>query len=361
MQQTPLYDEHLQLQGRMVPFAGWEMPVQYADGIIAEHEHTRRHAGLFDICHMGEFRVRGPGAAEALDRRLARSVADQPVGSCRYNLLLNEEAGILDDLVVYRLDGDEFLIVVNAGCRESDAAALAAALPSGVDFLDQSDATAKLDLQGPESARVLAELGWAGELPRYYRWSRGRLAGIEILLSRTGYTGELGYELYCPADRAVELWRKLLEHPSVKPIGLGARDTLRLEVGYPLYGHELDDAHTPDESGLSAKTFSAAADRAFTGREAWRTHRPASFIKGLKIDGRRAARAGMNVISGDRVLGEITSGAFAPSLGCAVALARLDHDLPAGTQLAVNAGRVTLNAEIVETPFYTEGTARIPV
>ncbi len=356
---TTLYQQHLDANARMVPFAGWEMPVQYAAGILEEHRHTRTHAGLFDIGHMGEFRIRGAQAAAALDRRLARSVPDQPVGSCRYNLLLNEAGGILDDLVVYRIADDEFFLVVNAGCRHGDAAAIAAALPPDVIFTDESDATSKLDLQGPESAAVLAACGAdIAQLPRYFRWGRLTLDGIDCLISRTGYTGELGFELYAAAEAAPQLWNRLLRDDRVRPIGLGARDTLRLEVGYPLYGHELDTEHTPDESGLGG-IFSAAAERDFTGKSAWAKHTPASWITGLKIAGRRAARAGNTVMAGEAAIGTVTSGVFAPSLDYAIALARLNRQLPAGTPVEIDLGRARITAEVSETPFYTAGTARI--
>ncbi len=360
LERTPLYDEHLAAGARLVPFAGWEMPVQYPTGILEEHRHTRRAAGLFDICHMGELRVKGPGAAAALDARLARGVIDQPNGSCRYNLLLNEAGGLLDDLVVYRLGDEEFLLVVNAGCRAGDAAAIRSALPAGVIFADESAATAKLDLQGPESAAVLAGCGWhADRLPGYYRWVFGSIDGIDILLSRTGYTGELGFELYGPAERAAELWRRLLADDRVRPVGLGARDTLRLEVGYPLYGHELDADHTADESGLSAKIFTADTAREFFGKAGWSRRPPQSRIVALKIAGRRAARAGMTVTRGGRPIGQVTSGVFAPSLEYAIALARLDESPDPGEAVEIVMERGLLPAEVTLPPFYAAGSARV--
>ncbi|MFA6929533.1 MAG: glycine cleavage system aminomethyltransferase GcvT, partial [Lentisphaeria bacterium] len=248
---TPLLARHLGLGARMVPFGGWNMPVQYSEGILAEHKHCREHVALFDICHMGEFRIRGNKAAADLDRILGRSVLNQAIGSCRYNFLLNEAGGVLDDLIVYRLGENEFYLVVNAGPRAGDAVWLQKYLSSDTSFCDESDATGKLDLQGPEAADVLLRLGVAKEsLPAYYHWQYLHVQGVPVLLSRTGYTGELGYELYFPAEKAEFLWDCLLQDASVKPAGLGARDTLRLEMGYPLYGHEMDAATSPLEAGF---------------------------------------------------------------------------------------------------------------
>ena len=273
--ETPLAAEHAALGAKMVPFAGWNMPVQYAAGILAEHKHTREAVSLFDICHMGEFRVKGPGSAEALDGALARAVTDQKTGVCRYNFLLNEKGGVLDDLIVYRISGDEFFIVVNAARRENDFAELSKRLPEACGITDESAATAKLDLQGPLAADVLVRLGVAADaLPAYYHFTTVRIAGVDLLLSRTGYTGELGYELYFPAEKAVFLWRTLLACEEVKPAGLGARDTLRLEMGYPLYGHEMNEETTPVEAGFGAMLKLDGQPRRFTGSDALRNAAP---------------------------------------------------------------------------------------
>jgi len=346
----------------MVPFGGWEMPVQYAEGILAEHRHTREAASLFDICHMGEFRVEGPGAAKALDGVLARAVADQAVGSCRYNFLLADDGGVLDDLVVYRLGDEEFYIVVNAGTRLGDARRIAALLPAGVSFADESDATGKLDLQGPRSASVLATLGLpSAKLPGYYKWIKTELAGIPMLLSRTGYTGELGFELYVDAARVGDLWDLLLAHGEVKPVGLGARDTLRLEMGYPLYGHELNPATTPIEAGFGP-LLKLGSGRAFAGGQALAARAPAKRLVGIALDGRRSARADFPVLSTDKVvIGKVTSGAFAPSLDRAVAMAYVDAAaaLELGDKVLVDAGRAALEGVVTSLPFHPGGTARI--
>ncbi len=345
----------------MVDFAGWEMPVQYK-GILAEHEHTRKHVSLFDICHMGEFRITGDGAAAALDAVFARPVADQKTGVCRYNFLLDEAGMVMDDLIVYRISETEFFIVVNAGTRESDAALIQSLLPGTVAFSDESDGTAKLDLQGPESARVLAACGLdAAALPAYFHFRRATVCGIDCLLSRTGYTGELGFELYLASGRAVELWNRLLEHPAVEPAGLGARDTLRLEMGYALYGHELNDQLTPLEAGYgSMLKLEENPGRVFHGSAALRQHRVTRTLAGIRLDGRRAARAGCDILNREnRVIGQVTSGAFAPSIGCAIAMGYLETDaLPADGKVLLGTERAMLEGELCTLPFYREGTAK---
>jgi len=361
--ETPLAVEHRALGARMVPFAGWLMPVQYADGILAEHHHCRQHAALFDICHMGEFRVKGVQAAADLDRILARPVADQSVGSCRYNFSLNERGGVRDDLIVYRLAADEFYLVVNAGPCASDAAWIGGHLSALTVFVDESAATAKLDLQGPEAAAVLGRLGLAASLPRYYHFQQTTIAGMPVLLSRTGYTGELGFELYFAAKAAVKVWRLLLADPAVKPAGLGARDTLRLEMGYPLYGHEMDETTTPIEAGFGAM-LKLGQPREFIGSAVLRdpnAGQPRRRLIGMALESKRAARAGAPIYYGDEVVGAVSSGAVAPSLDRAVAMGyvRADLDLPAGAALELDNGRVRLTAKVAALPFYGAGSARV--
>jgi len=357
--ETPLAAEHVALGAKMVPFAGWNMPVQYTEGILAEHHHTRNAVSLFDICHMGEFRLKGAESAKLLDHALARSVADQPCGVCRYNFLLNERGGVIDDLIVYRIAETEFFIVVNAARREIDFRTLAERLGAGVEFTDESDRTAKLDLQGPKSADVLARFGLpASALPKYYHFAPVKLFGMDMLLSRTGYTGELGFELYFDAARAVEVWRKILTDSEVKPAGLGARDTLRLEMGYPLYGHEMDEETTPIEAGFGAMLKLDGSTREFVGSDALRNGKPAKHLIGLKLEGRRAARAGMTVLANGQPAGVVTSGAFAPSLNCAVAMARIDAGMEGTTAFEIDLQRTRIAAEKHSLPFYLGGTAR---
>jgi len=364
LKSTPLAEEHLKLGAKMVPFAGWNMPVQYSEGILAEHKHTREEASLFDICHMGEFVVKGLGAELALDSILARPVADQPVGVCRYNFLLAEDGGVIDDLIVYRTGVDEFFIVVNAGTREGDAAEFKRLLPGSLKFEDQSDSIAKLDLQGPKSAEVLEKLGLKAEsLPEYYRWGRATLDGVACLISRTGYTGELGFELYFKASKAAKIWSLLLSVPPVKPAGLGARDTLRLEMGYPLYGHELNRQSTPVEAGFGQMLKLAEKPRSFQGSAALRSARQtAKRLVGIELEGRRAAREGSSILIGSATAGKVSSGAFGPSIGKAIAMGYVDsafeeRSFP-GATVEVDTGRGLIKGFVSTLPFYKSGTAR---
>ena len=357
---TPLSDWHVRAGAKMADFAGWLMPIQYPTGIIAEHRQTREAAALFDICHMGEFGIAGAGAAEALDRMLPRGVRSQKIGTCRYNFLVNEQGGVIDDLLVYRLGEEEFLLVVNAGTADNDAAVLQARLPGSVTFTDLRPALGKLDLQGPRCFEVLAEFGIAPEnLPKYYSWGRFNLLGQELLISRTGYTGERGVELYIPRQQTLKFWEALTAHPLVKPVGLGARDTLRLEMGYPLYGHEMDVNTTPVEAGFGAMLD--YRERPTLAREAL-LQAPQKRLVGLKLEGRRAARNGMTLCdAAGQPVGVVTSGAFAPSLGHAVAMAFVGGaEAPAaGTPFLIgDPAAVQLPAVVTAMPFYQHGTAR---
>lgn len=345
----------------MVPFAGWNMPVQYNEGIIAEHQHTRTAVSLFDICHMGEFRITGHDARTALDHLLARPVRDQQPGTCRYNFLLNSDGKVMDDLIVYCITNNEFFIVVNAGCRDTDAAQFSTELPDGINFIDESDTTAKLDLQGPLSADILASLGLPhASLPKYFHFSTVVIGGMTCLLSRTGYTGELGFEIYLPAPQVEAMWNLLLNDKRVKPAGLGARDTLRLEMGYALYGHELNRSVSPLEAGMGGMLkLDALPDRTFIGSNALRSLKSSKHLVAILLAGRRAARAGAKICnSNGEQLGTVTSGVFSPSLGQAIAMGYITAALPCGTKLLLSAGRKDIPGEITELPFYKSGTVR---
>lgn len=364
LKNTPLRDFHLELGAKMVPFSGWNMPVQYPGGILAEHRHTRTACSVFDICHMGEFRISGPGCATALDLALARPVSDLAVGSCRYNLLLEATGGVLDDLIVYRMEPEDFFIVVNAGNIDSDAAVFRERLPEQVDFSDLSERLAKLDLQGPRSAEVLGRLGLeAAGLPRYYHWNFQELDGIRCIVSRTGYTGELGFELYFDAEYADELWTLLLETDPVRPAGLGARDTLRLEMGYALYGHELRREWTPLDCSLQG-LIRLEGDRDFIGRSALIAQKSPRRAVAVRLDGRRAARAGAAVFdAAGREIGVVTSGAFGPSLGAACALCNLESgpELAPGTLLELAAGSDRLPARVTPLPLVKDTSLRAKI
>lgn len=351
---TPLTDWHVAHGAKMAPFAGWLMPIQY-EGILVEHQHTRQHAGLFDICHMGEFRIRGAGADAALAAAVSHNLTTLAPGRCRYGFLLTEKGTVLDDCIVYRFGPDDFMVVVNAACAAGDFATLRARLPEGVALTDISEQTGKIDLQGPEAVDVLETLlGRSLRDMPYFGFHSEAWQGCELLVSRTGYTGELGFELYVPAGQTQALWEALLADERVKPVGLGARDTLRLEAGLPLYGHELDENHTPAEAGMGRMLTSTAP---YVGREAAQEVR--QKLLALSIEGRRAARNGDALLLEDGTpAGVVTSGSFAPSLGHVVAFAWADADKADAAAYLVQASRSQLKATVTEAPFYKEGTAR---
>ncbi len=359
MNRTPLFESHLELGAKMAPFGGWDMPIQY-EGILAEHAWTRTKATIFDICHMGEFELRGPTAEADLERLLTQSIAGIAVGQCRYGYLLRDDGGVLDDLTCYRRDKDHFWLVVNAGTCAGDAAWIRRHLSRQTVFTDLSPMTGKLDIQGPES-RAEMEKALGVRLPdlKYFRFTDVMLDGTACLLSRTGYTGEWGYELYCPASEVERFWEMFIERSEIKPAGLGARDTLRLEVGYPLYGHELSTERTP--IAASHGQF-MELNKEFIGKAAVNrdlANGVGQFLVGLQLDSKRAARAQDKVVSGDKVVGEITSGSIAPSLGIAVAMAYVDKALSQpGQRLEIDVHGKMLSATVVDLPFYKSGTAR---
>ncbi len=247
---TPLFDVHVSLGGKMVPFAGWEMALQYPDGILNEHAANRKGCSIFDCSHMGEFLIDGDPVGTGLDRIVTQAIVDQPVGTCRYGMALNEAGGTIDDLIVYRLAQEKWMVVVNASNIEKDAAHFRKHLTPQAKFMDISLQTAKLDIQGPLSREVLQGFIPGIEKLDHYTFAVFNVLGEDVIVSRTGYTGELGYEIYYPWEKAVKLWNAVLADKRVRPTGLGVRDVLRIEVCYPLYGHELSEEITPLEAGL---------------------------------------------------------------------------------------------------------------
>jgi aminomethyltransferase len=336
------------------------MPVQYK-GIIHEHKHTRSAVSVFDICHMGEFLLKGAQAQEDVARLISNSVERIRVGQCRYGLLLNDSGGILDDLITYRMEKETYMLVVNASTTEGDAEWIRDHLSPGTAFRDLSEETAKIDVQGPKALEALSD---ATDIPlrrlAYFHFQRGKLWEFEALISRTGYTGELGYELYIKPDVAETIWERLLEHPLVEPAGLGARDTLRLEMGYPLYGQEMDEGRTPFEAGLDPYV---KPEKDFIGRDALLRQRAEGIsqgLVGLLLEGRQAARHGFSILRDGVPCGEVTSGSFAPSLGRAVSLGYVPWtDRAPGTRFEILSGHRPLPAEVVPLPFYKKGTVRI--
>lgn len=350
---TPLYRRHTALGGEMTPFGGYLLPMQYPTGILAEHEAVRSAAGVFDVSHMGRAVVSGPGAEAALNAVLTNSFTDMAPGAARYALMLYENGGTVDDLVVYRLSETAFLLVLNAANTPRDLLWLEAHLPAGAQLEDRTDRTAQLALQGPESAGLLAGLLEDGALPpRYYTFrAHCRLAGADCLVSRTGYTGEDGFELYLRAEDAPALWDALTAAGAV-PCGLGARDTLRLEAGMPLYGHELDEKTDPLTAGLGFAVKLEKPD--FLGKAALLAMgAPAQRRVGLRVTGRGIIRGGEEIFADGVPISRTTSGTFCPHLGVGCAMAYVDaaRAVPGtAVEAAVRSRRVP--AELVALPFY---------
>ncbi|WHP19449.1 glycine cleavage system aminomethyltransferase GcvT [Cellulomonas sp. ES6] len=371
---SPLHAEHEALGATMTPFAGWLMPLRYA-GDLAEHQAVRTAAGLFDLSHMGELHVDGPGAGAGLDRALVGNISGLAVGRARYTMIVAEDGGILDDLIVYRLADASFLVVANAAnvavVRDALAERLAGADAS---LTDRTLETALVAVQGPRAAEVVTGLvadpdeAAAVRDVRYYAAVRATVAGVPALVARTGYTGEDGFELFVPADAAPGLWRDLLEagRPvGLVPAGLSARDSLRLEAGMPLYGNELDRTTAPHDAGLGRvvrldKTTPDGEPLPFVGREALaaRAHAtPSRVLVGLVGLGRRAARHGHEVLTGTAAdaatVGRVTSGAPSPTLGTPIAMAYVTPEVSApGTELAVDVRGRREPVRVVELPFY---------
>ncbi|HEX6796822.1 MAG TPA: glycine cleavage system aminomethyltransferase GcvT [Ktedonobacterales bacterium] len=360
LKRTPLFERHRALGARLVEFGGWEMPVQYS-GILEEHKAVRQRAGLFDVSHMGEFRVEGAGALAFLQGLVPNDVARLSENQALYSQICLENGGTLDDLIIYRRGEDRYMVVVNAGTMEKDWAWFSqhGVSHSDVTLANISDATGLIALQGPLAQRILQPLTSTPlESIVYYHCLPGAVAGIECIISRTGYTGEDGFELYCSAERTGALWDVLLaagEPVGLLPCGLGARDTLRLEAGYCLYDHELTESITPLEAGLGwTVKLNKGAD--FIGRQALEDEKRDGLrqkLVGIVPRERGIPRAGYGIfVQGERV-GEVTSGTQAPALGHPVALGYVppSHAAP-GTAVAIDIRGNLVPAEIVPLPFY---------
>lgn len=348
MKHTPLHAAHLALNAKMGEFAGYDMPLYYADGVLKEHEWTRAHAGIFDVSHMGQITLSGKGAAQFLEDLTPSAFKNSKQFVAKYTVLLNPQGGIIDDLIVTRLNDDTFFIVINAGCKEKDIAWITSKLPDDVNLRIMSD-RALVAVQGPETERVMREalemdvtgLGYM-RLMEYGRCT----------VSRLGYTGEDGFELSVPQEDAEILWNRLLAHEAVKPVGLAARDSLRLEMGYCLYGHDIDDTTTPLEADL-----------------AWvmRKENPPSFPApqrkrvGVKLTGKGIAREGAEIFdrAGHKKIGTLTSGTFSPTLKQAVGQGYVETGYAAvGTDVAVNVRGNMIEAVIEKMPFVAPKTKK---
>ena len=353
---TPLHDRHVARGARMADFAGFEMPISY-EGILAEHRRVREAAGLFDVSHMGEAEVRGSGAVSFLDWLLSNDVGALPASRAQYTLLLNRLGGVIDDLIVYRL-ADRYLLVVNAANVAKDFEWIGNHLPKDVDFRNISERTALLAWQGPAAARILDPLveGDLSEIPPFGILET-RLGGIAVTLARTGYTGEDGFEIFVEPDRAGEIWDGLLEAGEphgAGPAGLGARDTLRLEKQYRLYGQDMDESVTALEAGLGWTVKMGKRD--FVGRDALQKQKAAGVPRatiGLRVvsEGRHIPRPGFPVVSGGEEVGVVTSGTFSPTAEVGIALARVSRSHAVRGELRIRIREREVGTERVKKSF----------
>jgi aminomethyltransferase len=358
---TPLYDSHKRLGAKLVPFAGWEMPVQYPTGIIAEHNAVRTRVGIFDVSHMGEFEVTGPDRNAFVNRITCNDVAALEPGGVQYSGLLTKEGTFVDDCTVYRFD-DKLMIVVNASNRAAAWEHIVEQKKgANVRLKDISDDVGLIAVQGPDAQQVLQGLTDTPlERIRYYHFDTGAVAGAGCFISRTGYTGEDGFELYCRWRDTETIWEALLA-AGAPPIGLGARDSLRLEMGYALYGNEIDRTITPFEAGLGwiVKLDKGAP---FVGAEALRSQKARGITRklvGFRLVGRGIPRHGYPVLMGDKPVDVVRSGAQSPSLGAGIGTTFLPTEsAKVGTRFDVESRGERIPAEVVARPFWTKGSAR---
>jgi aminomethyltransferase len=365
LKRTPLFDIHRELGARLVEFGGWEMPVQYSS-ILAEHRAVRQRAGLFDVSHMGEFRVEGPGAHDLLQALVPNNVARLAINQALYTQICRPDGGTLDDLLIYRLGEDRYMVVVNAGTTVKDWSWFCeqASGHAGFTLANVSDETGLLALQGPLAQTILQPLTATplDAIP-YYHCARGEVAGIPVIISRTGYTGEDGFELYSAAADTPRLWRALIAAGAphgLLPAGLGARDTLRLEAGYCLYDHELTEEITPLEAGLG---WTVKLDKGvdFIGHTALAREKAEGLRRkliGVELRAPGVPRAGYAIVREGRRIGALTSGTHAPTLDRAIGMGYVppEHAAP-GTELAVEIRGKAVPAAVVALPFYRRPTS----
>lgn len=371
MLRTPLHNWHIENKGQMVEFAGWEMPIRYS-GINEEHAQVRSSGGMFDVSHMGRFKISGRHARKLLERVCTRKIFDMENGQCRYSLVCNEQGGVRDDVIVYRMDDDDFLVVVNASNREKLLAHFKQVQSDSsltVNIVDQTADTAMVALQGPKIIDLISRFSSTIPTMKKYRFMVKNLMIIKLIVSRTGYTGEDGVEVILPAGSVKTVMSLLFSNINmsdpdaiIKPIGLGARDTLRMEAAMPLYGHELGEDICALSCGvdfaISMDKDASERGEKFIGMDALRKIQaeggPKRKLAGFLIDGKRSARQGMVIRSGGREVGVVTSGCPSPTLGTCIAMGFLDTELHApGTELQIDTGKESvLAAKVHPLPFY---------
>ena len=355
---TPLYDRHAALGGKIVPFAGYFLPVQYESGVIAEHMAVRTACGLFDVSHMGEVLLEGAGALDTLNHLLCNDMSGMVDGQVRYSPMCNEQGGVVDDLMAAKIDDTHYFLIVNAANRHKDVAWMKEHLLPDTRMTDMSDGIAQVALQGPLAPQILLKVCKDEDIPKkyYYFTKRGTVAGVDCLIARTGYTGELGYEIYCDNADAGKLWDALLAagaDEGLIPCGLGARDTLRMEAAMPLYGHEMDDTVAPIETGL--EHFVKLGKPTFIGRDALLAMgEPRRARVGYRVTGRGIVREHCDVFGEDgSLIGHTTSGTHAPFLGYPVAMALIDpHYAQIGARAFADVRGRKIEMEVVPLPFY---------
>jgi aminomethyltransferase len=364
LKKTPLHDAHLALGAKMVPFAGYEMPVQYPTGITTEHRAVREAAGLFDVSHMGEFLVRGPQALDLVQCVSVNDAASLAVGQCQYSVMCAEDGGTRDDMVVYRKLG-HYMLVVNASQRAPDWAWLVErAKGLEVTLEDASDETGLLALQGPRAQEILNPLTDINlDDVAYYHFAEGTVAGVPALISRTGYTGEDGFEMYLSETDTAAVWGAVLEQgegSGLVPCGLGARDSLRLEVGFALYGNELDGDHTPLAGRLGWLVKLDKGD--FSGRDALVRQKEEGGhprLVGIRLTERGFPRPGYPIVHDGNEVGAVTSGTVSPTLGYGIALSYVPAELASpATELGIRVRDKVIPGVVARLPFYTEGSVR---
>jgi aminomethyltransferase len=349
---SPLEDEHVALGAKLGAFGGWSMPIEYS-GVLSEHRAVREAAGMFDLTHLGKVEVSGNGAGGWLAATVTSDVASLEVGGAQYGLLLNDRGGIVDDLITYRVAEDRWLVVPNAANVGRVVRVLSSETRPDVTVAHRPD-LCTVAVQGPRSLDLVGNLFDLGGLG-YMRCHEGSYREVRALVTRTGYTGERGVEIFIPEGVARSLWRDLLEagrDAGLVPCGLGARDTLRLEMGYPLHGNDISEERTPVEAGL---TWAVALDKGpFPGRDAVRRRKeegPAVRLRGLRMEGKLIPRAHYTVLEGGRQIGEVTSGTFSPTLRVGIALAYLEADVQPGRRAEVDVRGRRGPAEVVKPPF----------
>lgn len=360
MKKTPLYDRHVALGAKMIDFGGWDMPVQYTS-VVEEHHATRTGAGLFDICHMGEIEIRGTQALDLLQGVLSRNLEGQKTGQMKLSVLTNEQGGIIDDVTVYKLAEDRYWVVTNAATKDKDLRWLQRRKQeggfAGADIADRTEELGKIDLQGPRAQQILQPLAGEDLAPlRYYHAMRTTVAGVSALVSRSGYTGEDGFEIYADSQQIGSIWDRLMAAGAasgLKPVGLGARDTLRLEAGMMLYGHEMCETVSPYEVVYG---WLVDLEKAFIGRDVLDRQKKRGVSRklvGFEMAERGIARAGYKIFKYGREIGEVTSGTYAPTLNRAVGFAFLPVACTEPqTELEIRIRERLVKARVVTIPFY---------